>query len=67
VSQAEDNFLAWMQREKLTAQRKHCEDIIESGGTCWTADCHGCPLNCAIVETDEQVVAMAREWLAANP
>jgi hypothetical protein len=65
MSKAEEDFLGRMRREKLAAQRQHCEQIRAQNGACACLNCADCPLDCAM--TDDITLRKAEEWLATNP
>ncbi len=66
MSRAESNFLDWMKRERKALQLAHVNEIVAQEGNCACLDCHACPLDCSLVESDEVMLAKAHEWLKAN-
>ena len=69
MSRAESSFLAWWKRERKALQIAHVREIEARGGVCRNfsyRDCRACPLDCSLVESDEVMLAKAREWLKAN-
>jgi len=67
MSESEDAFLSRIRAERLSRMRKNSEAIRDAKGDCGAILCYDCPLKCSVVEDDNHVLAMAEEWLAANP
>lgn len=67
MSRAESNFLAWMRRERRATQIAHVREIVANGGSCGDyPHCGRCPLPCSVLESDDIVLMVAREWLKDN-
>lgn len=66
MSRAESSFLAWMRRERKALQIAHVREIVASGGSCLGLGCSRCPLDCSVVESDEIMLLVARDWLDKN-
>lgn len=52
--------------EQKALQIAHVREIEARGGSCDGIPCGPCPLDCSVVESDDIMLHVAREWLKAN-
>lgn len=56
----------WPMDDKKALQIEHVRKIEARGGSCDGLPCGPCPLDCSVVESDDIMLYVAREWLKEN-